>query len=88
MRKKGQSKISDIKCLGIHCGKIVELQSYTNNEQYDGDLRCQECLSLMHISLRKGIVVKYSLKDDKSETAKGWERLNEIRARLKAHNSE
>lgn len=88
MKKEGQSKISNIKCLGIHCGKIIELPSYISNEQYDGDLRCQECLSLMHISLRKGVIAKYGLKDDKSETTKGWERLNEIRARLKAHNCE
>ena len=88
MKKEGQSKISDIPCLGILCGKTIELPSYIGNEQYDGEFRCQECQSLLRICLRKGTVLKYSLKADESKATRASERLKKITDRLKPHNTE
>jgi hypothetical protein len=59
------------------------IPTYVNIEQYDGDIRCQKCKSLMHLSLRKGTIVKYSMKDDKSGEAKGRQLLEEIASELK-----
>ena len=88
MDKECQAATPEITCLGIHCRKTIELPSYVNDEQYDGDLRCEKCLSLMHISLREGIVVKYSLKDDKSETTQGWKNWAKIQAALEDNSNE
>ena len=88
-KKERHAETPEITCLGVHCGKMIQLPSYINNEQYDGDLRCQKCLSLMHITLRKGVVVKYSLKKDNSDTAEGWENWAILRAAaLKEDNNE
>ena len=79
---KDIEKIQNIRCLGISCAKEIQFPTYINSEKYDGDLRCEKCLSLMHISLQDGQVVKYSLKDDKSELVNSWETIAKLKAAL------
>jgi hypothetical protein len=78
-KPRTRGNIPQIACLGVTCGKVIEFPEHVDPEGYDGDVRCQECRSLMHIRLEGSRVVKYSLKEDKSETAKGWETLTELK---------
>lgn len=51
----------NIECLV--CGKTVKLPQFidTDNYDYDGQVVCQECKSLLHVKLVKGKVRKYKL---------------------------
>lgn len=85
MVKGSKSKMPEVTCLGIHCNKVIEFPSYIRPQNYDGQVRCQECKSLMHIKLVNSDVLKYSLVLDNSEDAKGHEilrKLKEVRGRI------
>jgi hypothetical protein len=79
MKPSNRGKIPRVTCLGTTCGKVIEFPQHVNQEGYDGDVRCQECRSLMHIRLEGSRVVKYNLKEDKSDTAKGWETITRLK---------
>jgi len=51
----------EIECLA--CGKIVKLPQFidTDDYDYDGQIVCQECKSLLYVKLLKGKVRKYKL---------------------------
>ena len=55
----------DIKCLS--CDKTLELPQYIDTDNYDGQLVCQECKSLLYVKLVKGKVQKYKIIEDKSK---------------------
>ena len=49
-----------VKCLV--CDKPLKLPEYIDTEDYDGEVVCQECQSLLYIKLVKSKVQKYRLK--------------------------
>ena len=55
----------DIECLA--CGKTVKFPQFINTENYDGQVVCQECKSLLHVKLVKGEVQKYRIVENKSK---------------------
>ncbi len=57
----------EIECLA--CGKAVQLPQFidTDDYDYDGQVVCQECKSLLHVKLEKGKVRKYKIIEKKSE---------------------
>lgn len=55
--------MDEIPCLA--CGKTVKMPQYIDSEQYDGQVVCQECKSLLHIKLAKGKVHKYKIVERK-----------------------
>ena len=48
-----------IKCLA--CGKAVKAPKFIDTDNYDGQVVCQECKSLLHVKLVKGKVQKYKI---------------------------
>jgi DNA-directed RNA polymerase subunit RPC12/RpoP len=54
-----------IECLV--CGKVVKIPQYIDTGQYDGQVVCQECTSLLHIKLVKGRIQKYKVVENKSK---------------------
>lgn len=48
-----------IECL--LCEKPIELPKYIDTEDYDGEVVCQECESLLYIKLVKSKVRKYRI---------------------------
>jgi hypothetical protein len=54
----------DIDCLA--CGKTIPIPDFIDTNNYDGQITCQECKSLMHIRLGGGKVRKYELVEKKS----------------------
>ena len=55
----------EIECLA--CGKAVKLPRFIDSDNYDGQLVCQECKSLLHVKLVKGKVQKYKVLENKNE---------------------
>ncbi len=53
----------EIECLA--CGKTVELPQFIDTDNYDGQVVCQECKSLLHVKLLKGKVHKYKIVENK-----------------------
>ena len=51
----------EIKCL--LCNKPIKLPKYIDTEDYDGEVVCQECKSLLYIRLLKSKVKKYKFKE-------------------------
>ena len=56
----------DINCLV--CGERIELPKYIDTQDYDGQVVCQKCKSLLHVKLVKSIVRKYSVVKGKFRT--------------------
>ena len=50
-----------IECL--LCEKPIKLPKYVDTENYDGEVVCQECQSLLYIKLVKSKVQKYRVKE-------------------------
>ena len=44
------------------CEKPIKFPKYIDTEDYDGEVVCQECESLLYIKLVKSKVQKYSVK--------------------------
>ncbi len=57
--------MDEIVCLA--CGKTVKLPQFIDTDNYDGQVVCQECKSLLHVKLVKGKVQKYKIVREKSE---------------------
>jgi len=55
----------EIKCLA--CDKTLELPRFIDTDNYDGQVVCQECKSLLHVRLVHGKVQKYKIVENKSE---------------------
>jgi uncharacterized Zn finger protein (UPF0148 family) len=55
-----RGKMVEIECL--LCGKPLNLPRYINPEDYDGEVVCQECESLLYIKLVKSELKKYSIR--------------------------
>lgn len=53
----------EIECLV--CGKNIKMPKHIDPEQYDGQVVCQECKSLLHVKLVKGKVQKYKIVENK-----------------------
>ena len=53
----------EIECLA--CGKAVKPLRFIDNDNYDGQIVCQECKSLLHVKLVKGKVQKYRVVENK-----------------------
>jgi len=54
-------KIANIKCLV--CDKPLRFPSYIDTVDYDGQVKCQECGSVLHIKLVQSKVRKYKIID-------------------------
>jgi len=50
----------EIECL--LCEKSIKLPKYIDTENYEGEVVCQECQSLLYIKLVKSKVQKYRVK--------------------------
>ena len=55
----------DIKCLA--CGKTVKIPEYIDSDNYDGQLVCDKCKSLLYIKLVASKVRKYKVVESKRE---------------------
>ena len=53
--------MDEIKCL--LCEKPLEIPTYIDTEDYDGEVVCQECKSLLYIRILKSKVKKYKFKE-------------------------
>ncbi len=49
----------EIECLV--CGKTIEIPGYIDTNNYDGQVACQECASLLHVKLVSSKVRKYEV---------------------------
>jgi len=49
----------NIECLV--CGEIVKIPKFIDTDNYDGQVVCQNCTSLLHIKLVESKVKKYRL---------------------------
>jgi hypothetical protein len=58
--------VVDINCLV--CEERIDLPKYIDTQDYDGQVVCQKCKSLLHVKLVKSIVRKYSVVKEKSRT--------------------
>ncbi len=63
------------------CGKSVKFREYIDAEDYDGEVVCQECGSLLHVKLANSKVQRYKVvkkyfRQEKSEEEIAY--LNEI----------
>lgn len=47
------------------CGKTVKIPKFIDTDNYDGQLVCQECKSILHVKLVKGKVQKYKIVERK-----------------------
>ena len=47
------------------CGKTVKIPKFIDTDNYDGQLVCQECKSILHVKLTKGKVQKYKIVENK-----------------------
>ena len=62
--------MGEIECLA--CGKAIKPRQLNDTGNYDtgnydGQIVCQECKSLLHVKLVKGKVQKYKIIEDKSK---------------------
>jgi DNA-directed RNA polymerase subunit RPC12/RpoP len=55
--------MEEIDCLA--CGKNVKIPNFIDSDNYDGQVVCQECQSLLHVRLLKGKVQKYKIVENK-----------------------
>lgn len=55
----------DIECLA--CGKTLKIPQYIDADNYDGQVVCQECKSILHVKLVKGKAQKYKVVENKTE---------------------
>jgi DNA-directed RNA polymerase subunit RPC12/RpoP len=53
----------EIDCLA--CGKPIKIPEFIDTNNYDGQITCQECKSLLHIKLGGGKVRKYDVVEKK-----------------------
>jgi hypothetical protein len=53
----------EIDCLV--CGKTIKIPEFVDTNNYDGQITCQECKSLLHIKLGGGKVRKYEVVEKK-----------------------
>jgi len=65
----------EIECLA--CGEAIKPQQLndTDNydtENYDGQIVCQECKSLLQVKLVNGKVQKYKIIEDKDKSKFNW----------------
>jgi DNA-directed RNA polymerase subunit RPC12/RpoP len=75
----------DIECLV--CGKTIEIPQFIDTNNYDGQIACQECASLLHIKLVGSKVRKYkvvekkfrSLSPNEKVTDSNWEAERELK---------
>lgn len=49
----------EIECLV--CGKIIEIPQFIDTDDYDGQVACRECASLLHVKLVVSKVRKYEV---------------------------
>lgn len=49
------------------CGKTVKIPEFIDTNNYDGQLVCQGCKSILHVKLVKGKAQKYKIVEDKSK---------------------
>ena len=54
----------EIECLA--CGKPIRIPDFIDTNNYDGQVTCQECKSLLHIKLAGGKVRKYEVVERKA----------------------
>ena len=64
----------EIECL--LCGEPIKLPEYIDTEDYDGQVVCQECGSLLHIKLVKSKVQKYRVEKRGFRNISGEEMAN------------
>jgi hypothetical protein len=57
--------MDEITCLA--CGKPINIPDFIDTNNYDGQLTCAECKSLLHIKLGGGKVRKYEVVEKKSK---------------------
>jgi len=53
----------EIDCLS--CGKTIKIPDFIDTNNYDGQLTCSECTSLLHVKLGGGKVRKYEVVERK-----------------------
>ena len=63
-------KMVEIQCLA--CDKTLKLPQFVNTDNYDGQVKCPECKSLLHIKLVKSKVLKYKIVENKSKQTKQY----------------
>ena len=49
------------------CGKAVKIPQFIDTDNYDGQVVCQECKSLLHVKLVKGKLQKYKVVKNKAK---------------------
>ncbi len=49
----------EIECLV--CGKIIEIPQFIDTDDYDGQVACRECASLLHVKLVESKVRQYQI---------------------------
>jgi hypothetical protein len=54
----------EIDCLA--CGKTITIPDFIDTNNYDGQITCQECKSLLHVKLGGGKVRKYEVVERKA----------------------
>lgn len=59
-REGKEGKMVEIECL--LCEKPIKLPKYIDTENYEGEVVCQECQSLLYIKLVKSKLQKYRVK--------------------------
>ena len=74
----GAKKRNEIAC--ILCKKIIRFPEYIGKD-YDGDLLCDECGSMMSIKLKEGEVKAFKFKE-RMEEWKGSKKLEELQDRF------
>jgi hypothetical protein len=51
--------MDEILCLA--CNKTLEIPQYIDTDNYDGQIKCKKCKTLLYVKLTKGIVQKYRI---------------------------
>ena len=57
--------MGEIQCLA--CDKTLELPQYIDTDNYDGQVVCHECNSLLHVKLVRDKLRKYKIVENKRE---------------------
>ena len=55
----------EIECLA--CSKTIKPPLFIDTDNFDGQLVCQECKSILHVKFVKGKIQKYKIVTDKSK---------------------
>jgi hypothetical protein len=63
---RGKRQVVDINCLV--CEERIDLPKYIDTQDYDGEVVCQKCESLLHVKLVKSKVRKYRVVEKKFRT--------------------